>query len=178
MVRVGLFLFLGLTLCAEEQWRVEADLLYLYPSIEQTYFVTSSSAPTQPNGTSFYNPIGFHPGVSISGGYRFFRVNWSYLYGASKKFIFVPYLFPTSGFGAFTIAPGFAGSAKSYISILYQNAELLYAQSVTESIALCAGLNCSYFDSHENVDYNKADEPFALSKLLFKSADSSSKCNN
>ncbi len=169
LVRIGFFLFFVGALGAEERWRVGADLLYLYPSIEQSCFVTSSSAPSQPNGTSFYNAIGFHPGVSISGEYRPFRVHWSYLYGASKKLIFGPYLFPTSGFGAFTITPGFEGSAKSCISILYQNAELLYAQRVTDSISLCAGLNCSYFDTHENVNYNKADEPFALSKLLFKS---------
>lgn len=169
MLRAGFFLFFVVTLWAEEQWRVGADLLYLYPSIEQVCFVTSSSASTQPNGTSFYNPIGFHPGVSIYGEYQSFRARWSYLYGASKKSVFGPYLFPTSGFGAFTIAPGFGGSAKSAISILYQNAELLYAQDVTKSITLCVGLNCAYFDAHEHVDYNKADEPFALSKLLFKS---------
>lgn len=54
------------------QWMLEADFLYLFPSVEDTYFVIKSpNMNPVPTGERINNDFDFHPGFRVGGAYAF-----------------------------------------------------------------------------------------------------------
>lgn len=147
-------------------WAVDAQFLYLLPSLDDTYFVTvSPTATTFPNGERENNDLGFQPGFRVGGVYSFCDCDWE-LFGYYTRLratesvtITGDHLWATTGVGELVRDfANFRGSASSEQEFFYQRADGMVEKKVYcccgLDLYLQGGLEYAYLKAHENLQYN------------------------
>jgi hypothetical protein len=113
--------------------KIYGELLYLMPSIEQSYYVISSSnnvfgEDIHPNGPRYNNQTSYHPSFRIGGiygynGLNFLDVSFTYFNGRDSDSVSGAFLFDTVGFpGNGSQAPedtSYAGTASAQQDFTY-----------------------------------------------------------
>lgn len=144
------------------QWGVQAEFLYLLPTVEDTFYVTEGSATILGStATKRNNDFDFTPGFRVEGAYGLcdnseLVVRYARLRATQSDSV--------SGF----IGPvrdrfqasAALGSASSNLDLLYQNVEALYDMGIWNSckfnLDLQAGLEYAYVRLNEQYRYDFA----------------------
>lgn len=146
-------------------WEIEGDFLYLFPTVDDTYFVIDSSETTEfPNGTRKQNDFGFQPGFRVGGRYAFcecdreFQVYYSRLRSKESRTISGDSLWATIGSANFSGAfEDYSGFASSQLDLLYQRVDGFVAQRVWcgcgAEFAVEAGVEFAYLRLNEDYDF-------------------------
>jgi len=151
-------------------WEVHGEFLYLFPSVDDTYFVIDSpSAVGFPNGTRENNDFHFHPGFRVGGAFGLcgecneeIRVDYTRLRAQRDRTISGTNLFATRGRADFvSLFDGYAGTASADNDLLYHRLDVVFAH---ESFQCCpfdlyflAGLQWDYVRFREEYTYASAE---------------------
>jgi hypothetical protein len=157
--------------CGEGRGIVEGEILYLLPSIEDTYFVIRSnnpaiSAAATPNGQKKNNDFGFHPAFRVGVGYQCcpcgegIKVDYTRLTARTTRSVSGNLLWATigqpDGLGDFFAA--YPGRAQSKLSLVYSRVDGLFIQPICTSsckigFSLHGGLEYAYLQLREHYVY-------------------------
>lgn len=143
---------------------LDAEFLYLLPSVDDTYFVIDSSNITNPSGSRENNNLGFQPGFRVGGIYGFcdcnseFSVYYSRLRATQSRTVTGTNLFATVGRPDFADNfDDFTGTASSSLGFLYQRVDGFYGQQLFCNCGLdfsaLAGIEFAYLRLSENIEY-------------------------
>lgn len=150
-------------------WGGAGEFIYFLPSIDDTYFVIESGAPsTGPSGTRRNNDFGFNPGFRVEGAYTFcscereFHVSYLRLRSHVNKTVTGSNLWATLGSGTFVdLFADYAGEALSDNDLLYQRVDSFFSQKLLDccglDLFLYAGLEYAYIRIVEDIDYIRTD---------------------
>lgn len=148
------------------EWLIEADYLFLLPSVDDTYFVLNASQDgVFPDGTREQNDFDFQSGFRVGGAYGFCDCNrelrgyYTRLRATQSRTVNGDFLWPTVGRPNTIVSfESFPGSASSDLDLLYQRADGFFAQKIFcccgLDLYLQGGLEFAYIRLHEDIDYN------------------------
>lgn len=158
------------------QWGFAGELLYFYPSMDDTYFVLKTNDGAGLSGHWINNDFNLVPGFRVEGAYTFCgcehevvlsyaRVSNSHSKTISGTGLSAtagsPFLLGESALGTVTVAPqpftNFTGSARSVEDTLYQRGDALLEWKIWKGCPfdfyMLAGLQGAYLRLHENIYY-------------------------
>ena len=126
------------------QWQLSGEFLYLLPSVDDTYYVLSSSITADyPTGTRANNDFSFQPGFRVGAEYsmcdpqREFQVYYTYLGAEQNGSVSGTHLSATLGTPNFVETYlNYSGKANSSLHLLYQRLDFTYAQQILNSAGL------------------------------------------
>lgn len=147
---------------------LEAELLYLRPNIDQSYYVISSILNTQggefyPNGKRYNLDPSYHPGFRLDLGYGFCNgvscmdLLFTYFNGTDSDSTSGPFLFDVIGFpGDGTQIPedtSYEGTARLKHKYQYYAGDLIYSRLMfnccPEGLSFLLGLHGAYIKVNE-----------------------------
>lgn len=151
----------------------QADLLYMAPSFDETYFVingrgTDGRGNPIHDGKRINNSLGYNFGFRLEGRYGFpnscvdLGVRWTHLFATSKKSVVngfpIPQLWATEIIPSQQNIPQpYSGRASSKIDVMYQKGEVLADERLWSlscwKFALREAVEWSYIRYHELVKY-------------------------
>ena len=153
------------TLPAPEAFRASVGFIYLMPTVDDTYFVTSAPiSATYPNGTRENNNFSFAPGfrlgfeTALCRNQRKFDLSYTYLNASQSKSVSGEHLWATrGGFFLDETLTNFLGSASSDSNLLYQQAEIVFSQQALDIYGLYfhlqPGFEGAYLRLNEKFQY-------------------------
>ncbi len=163
-------LLLGSAFANASRWQIQAEFLYLQPSVEDTFFVLDAPRGSgSPIGTRINNDIDFHPGFRVEGIYRFrhgdreLHASYTRLHAEQSKLISGQFLWATMGSVDFirSFFNNYPGSAFSDLDILYQRADGFFCQKIACSrrleLNLRGGFEYAYIRFREHYLYVRTD---------------------
>lgn len=140
------------------EWALQAEFLYLYPSVDDTFFVIDGGLDA-PTGARINNDFRFHPGFRVGGVYgvdcnQEVQVYYTRFRETRNKSVSGTELWATIGNPIFTEDfESFIGTATSQLDLLYQQVDALFAQRVWEQCAFNlyfqAGIEYAYLRLNE-----------------------------
>lgn len=148
-------------------WGIDAEFIYLLPSIDDTYFVIDAPvAKNLPTGKRKNNDLGFHPGFRIEGVYAFcecdreLRASYTRLRARETETIFGNFLWATVGGPNFVSNfADYTGSASSDIDILYQRVDGFLTQKMWQCCGLefylYGGIEYAFIRVREDIEYRR-----------------------
>lgn len=163
------------------EWGIQAEFLYLYPSVDDTYFVIDSSSFIPVQGRRENNDFDFHPGFRIGAVYGLCGCNqeiqlfYTRLGADENKTVRGEDLFATLGTPDLTVSvfQGYEGFATSDLDLLYQRVDALYAFQALNccsfQLYLQGGLEFGYIRLHENYVYQETVGDLDLGTINQKS---------
>ncbi len=133
-----------------------ATLLFLKPTIDETYYVISSSnnvfdGSTFPDGKRHQNSTCFTPGFRLEGRCNpCYDLKFTYLSADSRDSVSGDFLFDTNGYPGFNAQENgiYSGRARSKVSYDFYSGDLTYRRPFGE-FALIAGLHYAYIKFDE-----------------------------
>lgn len=175
MSKIFRFFAMGLVLCTgslfahihpgQGGWGLDAEWLYLFPTVDDTYFVLDADASaTNPTGTRRNNDFGFQSGFRVGGYYgacecdREFQIYYTRLYASENRTVTGSFLWATLGRPDLTSSfENYSGSATSDLSLMYHRLDGIVAQRgwcfCGTTLYFQGGLEFAYLRLHENYQY-------------------------
>lgn len=174
MLKQTKFILLLLALCTGSlfayphpcpgSFTVEADYLYLFPTVDDTFFVVNSPATDVTSGTRVKNDFHFHSGFRVGGAYAFcdcerdFQVYYTRLFAKQSKTVRGPLLSASTSNGVLAVNfAGYTGSASSNLGLLYQRVDGFVDQHLFcicgVNVYLQGGFEFAYLRLNERYTY-------------------------